>query len=189
VNQFMVPTLQTGRLILRAVSLADVPAYEKYFIDYEVVSQLAASVPWPYPADGVRTYFEEMILPVQGNDRWMWGLFLKTHPDELMGAVDLWRKGTPEHRGFWLGRKFWGQGFMTEAAEVVTDCAFDQLGFESLVFSNALGNTRSRRVKEKTGARLIGVRKAGFVDPQYTQAETWELTKSEWQRFKLKRDA
>jgi RimJ/RimL family protein N-acetyltransferase len=98
--------------------------------------------------------------------------------------VDLWREGKPESRGFWLGRKFWGQGLMTEAVEPVIDHAFDELGFEKLIFSNALGNERSRRIKEKTGARLLGVEPAKFVDPQFTQHELWELEKADWVRLR-----
>jgi ribosomal-protein-alanine N-acetyltransferase len=183
-----VPTFETERLLLRAVALADAPAYQKHFVDYEVISQLASAVPWPYPENGAYEYLETIVLPNQGKDRWLWGLFLKTSPNELIGAVDLWREGRPENRGFWLGRKFWGQGLMTEAVKPVMDYAFDHLGFEKLIFSNALGNTKSRRVKEKTGAVLIGTRRAAFVNPNYTEAETWELTKSAWTKFSAASD-
>jgi [ribosomal protein S5]-alanine N-acetyltransferase len=43
------PVFTTERLILREVTEADAPSYEKNFVDYEVISQLAATVPWPYP--------------------------------------------------------------------------------------------------------------------------------------------
>ena len=69
---------------------------------------------------------------------------------------------------------------MTEAANRVTEHAFTELGFEKLVFSNALGHGPSRRIKEKSVARLIGTEPAKFVDPQYTEQEIWELSKSEW---------
>jgi RimJ/RimL family protein N-acetyltransferase len=69
---------------------------------------------------------------------------------------------------------------MTEATNAVTDHAFNNLGFETLVFSNALGNLRSRRIKEKSGARLIRTEPAKFVNPDYTQREVWELTKADW---------
>ncbi len=69
---------------------------------------------------------------------------------------------------------------MTEAVRPITDYAFSDLKFEKLVFANALGNKGSRRIKEKTGARLIDVREAKFVDPQYTKSEIWELNKSDW---------
>jgi len=178
------PTFKTSRLLLKPVTEADIPAYEKHFIDYEVIRHLAAAVPWPYPADGVRKFVLDYILPTQGKNHWVWGIFLKQAPDELIGVVDLWTPGKPEHRGFWLGRKFWGQGYMTEAVAPVNDFAFDQLGFEKLIFSNAKGNTHSHRVKVKTGARLLGNGAGKFVDPAYHETEEWELTKEEWDKYK-----
>ena len=69
---------------------------------------------------------------------------------------------------------------MTEAVTPIMDYAFHELGFEELFFSNALGNMQSRRVKEKTGATLTGIRNEAFVDPRFTKAENWKLTKTEW---------
>jgi len=178
------PAFTTERLILRGLTEADAPAYEKNFVDYEVISQLAFAVPWPYPAGGVLDYIRHQIIPRQGNDRWVWGILVKEQPSEIIGVVDLWRSGTPENRGFWLGRKYWGKGIMTEAVFPVMDYAFDVLGFESLFFSNALGNERSRRVKEKTGARFLRTEPGKFVNPLYTEREIWELTKPLWREFK-----
>jgi ribosomal-protein-alanine N-acetyltransferase len=183
-GRHFVPKLETSRLILTPVSIDDAPAYQEHFLDYEVIRHLSAQVPWPYPENGIVEFFSNIILPPQGTDRWTWVIRLKTIPNEIIGCVDLWREGRPEHRGFWLGKKFWGQGYMTEAVSPVTDYAFSSLGFETLTFTNAVGNDRSRRVKEKTGARLIGIKPAAFVDPQYTEHEIWELSKTEWLRFK-----
>jgi len=174
------PNFKTKRLYLKAVTENDIPAYEKHFVDYEIIRHLASTVPWPYPENGVNHFVKETILPKQGMDHWVWGIFFQQSPDELIGVVDLWKKGTPEHRGFWLGKHFWGQGIMAEAVNPINKFAFTKLGFERLVFSNAKGNTQSRRVKEKTGAKFIGVRAASFVDPVYTEAEDWELTKTDW---------
>ena len=77
---------------------------------------------------------------------------------------------------------------MTEAVEPVMNYAFEKLGFDRLVFSNALGNTKSRRIKEKTGASLVGTHPAQFVSPDYTEAETWELTKADWISFKSNKE-
>lgn len=125
-------------------------------------------------------YIRTEIIPKQGNDKWTWGIFLKENPQELIGAVDLWRKGKPENRGFWLGKKFWGKGLMTEAIIPVMYYAFDILEFETLIFANAAGNSRSRRIKEKTGARLLRLELAKYVDPSYSKREVWELTKQDW---------
>lgn len=176
----MLPVFKTDRLILRGVELSDAESYQKNFADYEVIRHLSHHVPWPYPEDGVYNFLKDGILPSQGSDRWTWAILLKDQPDEVIGVVDLWRKGSPENRGFWLARKHWGKGIMTEAVEPVMDYAFKYLGFETLIFANAVGNTRSRRVKEKTGAKLTDVKPAKFVDPQYTEHEIWELNKEDW---------
>ncbi len=102
----------------------------------------------------------------------------------MVGAVDLWREGHPENRGFWLARKCWGKGLMTEAVRPIVDHAFSELGFPKLILANAVGNVGSRRVKEKTGARLLGVTPAKFVDPEFTSHELWELTREDWEKFR-----
>jgi hypothetical protein len=43
------PEFETDRLFLRGVTAENAYFYTKYFIDYEVISQLTANVPWPYP--------------------------------------------------------------------------------------------------------------------------------------------
>lgn len=175
-----IPTFTTKRLTLKPIDIRHADSYEKNFVDYEVVKMLAYGVPWPYPKGGVAEYIKARMIPNQGKDFWFWGIYLTENQEEQIGGVDLWRKGTPENRGFWLARRFWNQGLMTEAVEPVMNYAFEILGFEKLVFSNAVGNVGSRRVKEKTGARLVSTRPVKLVDPQYSEAENWELTKAEW---------
>lgn len=180
---YEVPTFRTERLLLRAVTRDDIPAYERYFVDYEVIRHLLAHVPWPYPAYGVREYVLSQLLPRQGDVRWSWGICERERPDALIGLVDLVRHGVPEHRGFWLGRAYWGRGYMTEAVGPVTRFAFEELGFETLVFAHARGNERSRRIKEKTGATFVRCEPGRFVDPAYTEREIWELTREAWERL------
>ncbi|GGA42458.1 GNAT family N-acetyltransferase [Dyella nitratireducens] len=178
-----IPTLVTERLILRGVTEADADSYERHFVDYDVIRHLSAEVPWPYPTGGVRAFICAAIVPVQGHDRWVWGLHRKD-VDGVIGAIDLRRDGERKNRGFWLGREFWGRGYMTEAVIRVNDFAFNELGFERLLFANAVSNERSRNIKLKTGARFIGVAPGKFVDAGYTQQEMWALTKEQWLAWK-----
>lgn len=173
-------TFETERLLLRPITKQDIPSYQKNFADYEVIRFLAATVPWPYPESGAEFFIESMILPNQGKDRWCWGILEKNNLNEVIGAVDLWRIPNPSNRGFWLAHRHWKKGYMTEALAPIMDYAFNELGFEELYFSNALGNIQSRRLKEKTGATLIGIRDEAFVDPRFTKAENWHQTKKTW---------
>jgi [ribosomal protein S5]-alanine N-acetyltransferase len=99
-----IPTFDTERLILKPIELSDAESYERHFVDYEVISQLSALVPWPYPKGDVAEYLSDVILPKQGLTHWAWGIRLKEKPSEVIGCVDIWREGRPENRGFWLGR-------------------------------------------------------------------------------------
>lgn len=178
-------TLYTDRLILKPLSQEDIPAYQQRFNDYRVIRYLASIVPWPYPEDGVAQFFNEIVHPNQGKGHWFWGIHLKDKPEVgVIGAVELFRQGKPHHRGFWLAHDFWGNGYMTEACHVVTDYAFDELGFETLIFNNAVGNKRSARVKEKAGAVFLREEPLvnGFVDPELHAHELWELTKENWKK-------
>jgi len=53
--------------------------------------------------------------------------------------------------GYWLGKPFWGQGLMTEAANALLRYAFDGFGISAVWSGYYDGNERSRRVQEKLG--------------------------------------
>ncbi len=182
-----IPEFQTERLILRGAELKDKDSYHKNFVDWQVISCLSNTVPWPYPSTGIEDFLTEYILPNQGKSLWYWGLFLKTKPDEMIGAIELRREPKAGHRGFWLGYQYWGQGYMAEAVLPTTDYAFNELGFEKLEFANASQNTQSRRIKEKTGAKLVRVQVATtYRNPEWDKEEIWEITKEDWLKFRNK---
>jgi RimJ/RimL family protein N-acetyltransferase len=88
------PRLETARLILRPLELADAPQIQLLFPHWEVVKHLAAVVPWPYPPDGALTYVRDIALPaVARGEEWHWTLRLKTAPDRLIGGIGLKNSG------------------------------------------------------------------------------------------------
>lgn len=128
----MTPTLETMRLLLRPLELADAEQIQGIFPHWEVVHLLAARVPWPYPPDGAHHYIRNIALPaVERGDEWHWMLRLKMKPDQLIGCISL-MKGQNDNRGFWLGLPWQRQGLMNEACEIVTDFWFETLGFPVL---------------------------------------------------------
>ena len=182
-----IPEFKTKRLFLRGVKLEDADTYEKNFVDYEIIQYLSHQVPWPYPKGGVKQFLKEEILPKQSLTRWFWVIFLKENRSEVIGSIEFFRSNRPENRGFWLAKKYWGRGLMSETVVPVTDYAFDCLKFDKLIFANAVENYRSRRIKEKTGAKYIGRRPEKFVNPSFKEGELWELSKENWEQHKTKK--
>ena len=139
---------------------------------------LNAIVPWPYPPDGVSTFYRSAVLPgMERNEQWHWTLRLKTSPEQIIGAVGLIVGN--DNRGFWLGLPWQRRGLMTEACDAATDYWFDDLGFPLLRVGKAIANTGSRRISEKQGMRIVAVEERDYVCGRLP-TEVWEITAEEW---------
>jgi [ribosomal protein S5]-alanine N-acetyltransferase len=176
-------TLETPRLLLRPLELADAPQLQLLFPHWEIVRYLAAQVPWPYPPDGAYRYIRDMALPsIERGETWQWTLRLKSNPDQIIGSIDL-RTKENDNRGFWLALPWQRQGLMTEACEAVTDFWFNTLNFPVLRAPKAVANIASRRISEKQGMRLVATEDRDYVSGRFP-AEIWEITAGEWRARK-----
>jgi RimJ/RimL family protein N-acetyltransferase len=176
-----IPSIETPRLLLRPLELADADQVQRLFPHWDIVKHLNALVPWPYPPDGARQFLEQAALPaMMRGEQWTWSIRPKTDPDQLIGCISL-MKGEDDNRGFWLGLPWQGRGLMTEASDAVTDFWFNTLGFPRLRVPKAIANTASRRISEKQGMRVVALVERDYVSGRL-RAEIWEITAEEWNR-------
>ena len=176
----MIATLQTERLLLQPLQLADAEQTQRLFPHWEMVKFLSTQIPWPYPADGAFTYYRDVALPaIERGEQWHWTLRLRQSPEEHIGSIGLIAKDGHVTRGFWLGLPWQGQGLMTEAVIAVNNYCFDVLGFTLLRVPKAVANIASRRVSEKTGMRVIATEDRAYVSGRFL-TELWEMTADEW---------
>jgi RimJ/RimL family protein N-acetyltransferase len=177
------PSLETPRLILHPIALADADQIQQIFPQWDIVQYLNAKVPWPYPPDGALIFIRDHALPAAARgDEWHWTLRLQADPDRILGAIGLSRSDT-ENRGFWIVPEFRRQGLMTEAVCAVNDYWFDVLGFPVLRAPKGVANLASRRISEKTGMRCIGTEQRPLVSGLQT-SEIWETTAAEWRALR-----
>ena len=177
--------LETGRLLLRPLELADAAAAQLLFPHWEIVRYMSALVPWPYPADGALSFFRDQALPAMARgEEWHWTLRRRDAPDEMIGLVSLMDMAN-NNRGFWIGLPWQGQGFATEASAAVTDYWFETLGRDMLRVPKAVANVASRRISERGGMRVVATEMRDMVSgPQ--PSELWEITRDEWQRSRAR---
>jgi [ribosomal protein S5]-alanine N-acetyltransferase len=181
----MTPSLEAPRLTLRPLELADAEQAQVLFPHWEIVRYIRNAVPWPYPPDGAYKFYRDVTLPaVARGDEWAWMLRLKAAPDQLLGAISLFRSET-DNRGFWLGLPCQRQGLMTEACDVVTDYWFEVLKFPVLRVPKAIANVGSRRISEKQGMRVIAKEDRDYVSGRLL-SEIWEITAEEWRPRKTR---
>lgn len=171
--------METRRLLLRPLEIADAEQTQSLFGKWEIVRLLSDEVPWPFPPDGALTYYRDVALPaMERGDEWHWTLRLKTNPSLLIGSIGLTKKGNI-NRGFWIGEQWQGQGLMTEACDAVTEYWFNVLKFPVLRVPKAIANTASRRISERQGMRVIATEERGYVSGRLP-TEIWEITAEEW---------
>lgn len=70
---------------------------------------------------------------------------------KLNGHTDMTERDDECELGYWLGKPFWGQGLMPEAAREILRHAFEDIGMSKVWCGYYEGNTKSKRVQEKVG--------------------------------------
>jgi len=157
------PELETKRLILRPLELADADQFQIIFPQWEIVRYLTNLIPWPFPADGAVKHFRDVIMPaIDRGECWQWTLRLKSVPDQIIGSISL-ETNENYNRGFWIDIPWQRQGLMTEAVAVVTDYWFETLKFPVLRAPKAIANTASRRISEKQCMRVVAVEERDYI--------------------------
>ena len=89
--------------------------------------------------------------------------------------------------GYWIGKPFWGQGLVPEAAEALIQYAFDKLGMTKIWCGYYDGNLKSKRVQEKLGFHCQWTKKDAAV-PLMNETRVCHvssLTKKEWTKKAL----
>ncbi|HEY8592464.1 MAG TPA: GNAT family N-acetyltransferase [Sphingomicrobium sp.] len=144
---------RTPRLLLRPGFPEDAAALAAALGDVSVARNLA-SVPWPFSMRDAEAFLAAPRDPVLPSVL----IFERTDgAPQLVGACGLGRRpsGAVE-MGYWIGRRFWGRGFATEACTALVDMA-RALDLESLEGSHFIDNPASARVLEKLGFRALGL--------------------------------
>lgn len=170
-SEIIPPRLHTGRLSLRALTRDDIPAMLPLIADYEV-SRWLVPVPHPY----TRADAEEFLSYLKTCPN-RWSALAIHGPGGFMGLV-----GVDGRLGYWLGRPFHGQGYMTEAAGALVAAWFDDTGAETLHSGYFDGNAASARVLKKLGFVPDG------EDRRYCRAQDTDLdhqnvvlSRTEWE--------
>jgi RimJ/RimL family protein N-acetyltransferase len=158
-----IPVLETERLTLRAPRHEDVKAIAVLANDRRIAEN-TARIPHPYGVDDA----EQFVATVNARDGEV--CFVILLDGKLIGGCGIDPRDDAPELGYWLGARFWGRGFATEAVRAVIDHAFGDLQHETLQAGARVSNPVSRRVLEKcafqwTGVRLTRIRAINSAAP------------------------
>ena len=145
------PTLETERLVLREVTVADATDLFDYFGDPEI---------FRYALDAAHNTVqqtEEVLRRCPGfvalHDSFRFAIERKSDR-KAIGTIDLHSFAPEHHRmevGYMLAKSYWGHGYMSEAIREVIRFGFEEMGMHRIEAECETENIRSGRLAERCG--------------------------------------
>ena len=141
--------LQTKRLILRPWQEADAESLYEYAKDPDV----GPPAGWP-PHTDVENSRQVIKLFLSAPETY--AICLDGKPIgsiglKLKGFTDMTDRDDECELGYWIGKPYWGQGLVPEAARELLRHGFEDLQMRSIWVGYYEGNEKSHRVQEKLG--------------------------------------
>lgn len=158
-----VPILETERLILRKLVMADAIDMFRY------ASEPAVSrfMPWGVhkTIEDTKEFLAFILKAYEQQKKLTWAIELKA-TGQMIGTIDYvnWLpKRFKAEIAYTLSHEYWGQGLMREAADGLLAFGFDQMGLNKVEAPIMLDNVQSRRLAEKLGMQQEGIARDHMV--------------------------
>lgn len=178
--------LKTERLVLRPWKEEDAESLYEYAKDPDV-GPIAG---WP-PHKNIEESLDAIKNILNGAECYA---ICERENNKAIGAIELKLNGHTDmterddqcELGYWLGKPFWGKGYVPEAAAELIRHGFEELGMTTIWCGYYDGNRKSKRVQEKVGfvhhhtcddvpVSLMNETRVGHTSC---------LTKEQWLKFK-----
>lgn len=177
-------TLMTKRLVLRKLTMEDVPCFFGRLGGNERVTEHMLWVPHRHISESAAS-IDKVLARYKTGCCYRWGITL-CESNELIGIIDL--LGFEEARSacsfaYMLGEDFWGQGYGTEAVQAVFDFAFDKMQIAVIEADHFAENPASGTVMYKAGMKNIGMVPGKYEkDGVSHDAILYRITQKDWER-------
>ena len=172
----------TSRLILRKWRIEDAPSMFKYACEPEV----GLPCGWK-PHENVQES-ERIIKAFIDHHPYCYAICLRGDIEHPIGSIELnlhtslCRSEDECELGYWIGKPYWGNGFLPEAGKALVKYGFEVLKYNAIWCGYYEGNNKSKRAQEKIG--FVYQRTEENTDvPQLNEVRTANvslLTKERW---------
>ena len=140
--------LKTERLVIKSPEIDDKVELTQLINDYKVVQWLS-NMPFPYKLEDAVVFIAQSQEKILKQEIKTYMIF---HNKNMLGGIELrdFNENSCE-LGYWLGKKYWGKGFATEAVGRLLELGFDELNLDEIYAAYKVGNEASKKVLEKSG--------------------------------------
>ena len=152
-----IPTLSTGRLILRPFNLNDAARVRELAGEREVAAT-TANIPHPYEERMAEEWIATHEDAFENGTSVTLAIALLSD-GSFIGGISLALNAAHHSAelGYWIGKPYWSQGYCTEAASEMLRYGFEIRGLNRVQARHMTKNPASGRVMEKIGMSHEGV--------------------------------
>lgn len=182
--------LETKRLILRKPSLKDIEDIYEGLSEYEVAKRLVG-VSYPYEKKSGIDWIKRAIKSWNKQEKYHFLVELKSER-KVIGCMSLAEvnkfNGTAK-TGSWINKKYWRNGYITEAKIAVNDFAFNVLKLRKLETQVFTDNVASNAVQKKVGYKLEGVKRKSIKSKttgKIYDVNMYGMLKEDWKKARVK---
>jgi ribosomal-protein-alanine N-acetyltransferase len=155
--------IETDRLLLRRPRPSDLDAVHYGYATDPDVTRYLTFRPTQALAE-TRAFLENAIASWSGEKSFTYAITLRPD-DRLVGTIALRLGDYNAELGYVLGRDYWGQGIMPEAAQPLVDWALAQPTIWRVWAICDVENIGSARVMEKVGMQREGLLRRRIMHP------------------------
>lgn len=176
-----IPTLETERLIFRAVKRSDLQDINEYASNPKTSEFLL----WePHKSlEFTREFIELVLSRYKSGEYNDWALVHK-ETNKMIGTCGFTRidqENSIVEIGYVISPKYWGMGYATEAASKIIEFAFDELQVNRIEAKFMFGNEASLAVMKNIGMKFEGYqRDAMFVKGKFRTIGVASILKREY---------
>lgn len=151
-------TLETDRLRLRPLQDDDAISISTLANDKNV-SRYLSSLPYPYRLKDAQEFIKKSKREYEEGEQLEFAI-IKKKSNNLIGMMGLDMSIKHHHGtiGYWIGKKYWGRGYTTEAGFSVVKFAFKELELYRITSHHFHSNPNSGKVMRKIGLKHEGTR-------------------------------
>lgn len=174
----MLPIFETARLILKPRTIDDLENCVRMDINPQVTEYIPGKWDGSY---GHIAFLKERILKSYPLGLGYWSIFLKDNPTDFLGWIHLLPvedDGQATEIGWRLKHSAWGNGYATEAAQVIITSAFKIADFNRIVAYTHAANNRSIKMMNRLGLKYV----ADFIYDGKTPSLSYEIRREECDR-------
>lgn len=170
------------RVKLKTLGIADAESIAENANDPEIAFYVSETFPHPYGRAEALSYIDLATKEMMDGLAVHFGIFVDGKgPFGTISLMDISTIKKSAELGYWLGKKYWGKGYIKEATELILAYGFEELELNRIHARTLSTNERSMKSLELVGFKKEGtLRESTVRKNEHADEVLWGILKKEF---------